>query len=371
MRWAKDNAVLLISALLAAGSAILVPPDAAYLDYFDVPTLATLFCMLASISALHGVRFFAALAERIVGVFGSLRGVVVGFVLATALASSLFTNDMALLALLPLAALVLSATGHAERLAFVFVMMTIAANLGGMVTPFGSPQNLYLYSRYEIPAGEFAWIMAVPFAASMLLLLALCLAVPRERIAAVPVRTAFEPRPTLLYLVLFALTVCMVLRIAPLWAGALVPLALLVVDRRALARLDWGLMGTFVAFFVFAGNLARVPAVTQAFESLLQGSVLLWSALSSQVISNVPSAILLSRFTENYPELLVGVNIGGVGTLVASLASLITLNEFRRLDRAGTGRFLVIFTVLNVAFFAVLLALTGALFASGLHPGGG
>ena len=146
-------------------------------------------------------------------------------------------------------------------------------------------------------------------------------------------------------------------RVVPPWVGALVPAVLLVADRGALARLDWGLLGTFAAFFVFAGNVARMPALSEWLGVVVQGDVLLSAALSSQVISNVPAAILLSPFTDDYAQLLVGVNIGGVGTIIASLASLIVLSQFRRVEPGGTGRFLGLFSAVNFGFLGVLLAL--------------
>ncbi|CAG7621947.1 Inner membrane protein YbiR [Leucobacter soli] len=353
--------MLLIAVALAAGSAVLVPPDPAYLAYVDLRTLTLLFCMLATITALQRVRFFAAIATRVVRPFRTLRGLVLALVLATAAASALFTNDVALLGFLPLAYRALDSTGHRGSLAFTFVMMTVAANLGGMITPFGSPHNLYLHAFYEIPTLRFVEIMLWPFLVSIVLILVLCLLVPRAPIARPEVDIAFTSRRIFVYLLLFALVIAIVFRALPLWAGLAVPLVLLVTDRRALARLDWGLLGTFAAFFVFAGNLSRIPEVSAALASFMQIDPLLSAALASQMISNVPAAILLSHFTSDYAQLLLGVNIGGVGTLVASLASLIAFAHFRVVAPGETRRFLVIFSAVNLAFLAVLLLVFGVL----------
>ena len=148
----------------------------------------------------------------------------------------------------------------------------------------------------------------------------------------------------------------MVFRILPYWIGLIViPAVLLFLDREALRQVDYPLLFTFAFFFIFSGNMASIPAVSGFFSSLLEKSTLVVSALSCQLISNVPSAILLSRFTENYRELLVGVNIGGVGTLISSLASLITFREYLRREPGKAGRYLALFSLFNFAFLFLML----------------
>lgn len=355
--WLRHNAVFAVAVALAAISAVFVRPDAEYAGYFDLRTLATLFCMLATIAALQRVRFFSAIATRIVRPFRTLRALVAALVVATGLGSAVFTNDIALIGFLPLAYQALHTTGNRRHVPFAFVMMTVAANLGGMITPFGSPQNLYLHSFYEIPTLRFIEIMLLPFGISIVLIAGLCLLVPNTPIDEPRIDVAFAPRRIFLYLALFALTLLIVFRAVPPWVGAIVPVVLLGADRGALARLDWGLLGTFAAFFVLAGNLSRMPAVSESLGALVRGDVLLAAALSSQAISNVPAAILLSHFTADYAQLLVGVNIGSVGTLIASLASLITLAQLRRVEPRATARFIGLFSIVNLGLFAVLLAL--------------
>lgn len=156
---------------------------------------------------------------------------------------------------------------------------------------------------------------------------------------------------------LFAYSVFIVFRVVPYWTGLiLIPISLVFTDRRALARVDYGLLFTFVFFFVFAGNVSRVAPVREVLSALMEKNTLVFSTLSCQFISNVPSAILLSHFTENYRELLWGVNIGGTGTLIASLASLITYRQYRAADPTHTHRYVVLFSAFNFAFLAVLLA---------------
>ncbi|MBO4978879.1 MAG: citrate transporter [Clostridia bacterium] len=356
VRWIKSNFVLSIAFCLALITAFIVPPDSEYVGYFDFKTLACLFCTLAVICALKNIRFFTVLARTIVHATGNLRSAVLALVFITFFGSMLIANDMALITFLPLGYYVLSSTGKKDHMAFVFVMQNIAANLGGMLTPFGNPQNLYLYSHFEIPTGEFVAIMLPPFLAATVLIVICCLFVKPEKIdLSEKEESKLPPTRTVLYLILFAVSISVVFHAIPYLLGtAVVLVSLLVLDRKALLRVDYGLLLTFTCFFVFAGNLARVELVHTLLSTLLEKSTLLISILSCQVISNVPSAILLSRFTADYPSLLLGVNIGGTGTLIASLASLITFREYSFREPYKIGHYLKVFTLLNLLFLVIL-----------------
>ena len=324
----KSHVVLIVALAAAAVTCFFVTPDAAYADYFDLDTLSCLFCTLAVVSALKERRFFEWLAGKIVTAFGNMRRVAFALVFVTYFGSMVMANDMALVTFLPLGFYVLSSCGKKEYTAFVFVMQNVAANLGGMLTPFGNPQNLYLYSYYSIAAGEFFKIMALPFAVAFLLIAVTCLFVKPVHVELETPETAAPPAwRMIVYFVLFALSVLIVFRVFPFYVGLIVvTVALLILEPKAFLHVDYALLLTFCAFFVFSGNLARIPAVEQTLGSLVALSPLLVGTASCQVISNVPSAVLLSRFTTDYRHLLVAVNIGGLGTPVSSLASLITLN---------------------------------------------
>lgn len=369
--------MLVVAAMAAAASALAVPPDEAYLGYFDWKTLGCLFCVLAVASALRLMGAFDRAARAVIARFRSPRPLALALVLTTAGLSCVATNDMALIMMLPLSAATLMGANLPRLVAPVFVLQSLAANLCGMIVPFGNPQNLYLYSYYGLGLGDFLATMALPFALSTISIVActwwLCgrtdssspsdtrnLAMPmplgRRRLAA--------------YGLLFALTLLAVFRIVPVAAAvAVVAAALAALDRRALTAVDWGLLATFACFFVFAGNLARVPEVSAWLSPLMADHGLLVSAGLSQIISNVPAAVLLSHFTGAWQPLLVGVNIGGAGTLVGSLASLITLQHFTSvhkifpraaaLPELSTGRFLALFSVLNFGFLAILLIACG------------
>lgn len=352
------SSVVPVVALAAAGiTCFFVPFDREYLGYFDLQTLSCLFCTLAVVAAFKNIRFFVWLADIIVRRFKNMRNIVLALVFVTYFGSMVMANDMALITFLPLGYFVLDSCGNKKLTALTFIMQNIAANLGGMLTPFGNPQNLYLYSYFNIAAGEFFKIMALPFAVAFLLILGVCLFVKPEKaeVLSAPKKTPPVWRIAL-YSVLFVLSVLIVFRVFPYYWGLLaVTAALLIFDFRAVLRVDYGLLFTFCAFFVFSGNMARIPAVEEFLGGLVALDPLAFGVLSCQVISNVPSAVLLSKFTSDYANLLVAVNIGGLGTPIASLASLITLNTYRRVCPGQTKKYIAKFLLLNFSFLAVLI----------------
>lgn len=354
----KKNTVMVIALFAAVLTSLIVPIDRNYLGYFDFKTLTCLFCTLAVVCALKNQNFFYILARKIVQLFKTARLCVLALVYITFIGSMLIANDMALLTFLPLGYFALTTTGKQKYMAFTFIMQNIAANLGGMLTPFGNPQNLYLYTKFSIPNGEFVHIMTPPFVFSVVLITLCCfLFVKSEPLQLEDESVSLDPRRTTLYLCLFVLAIAIVFRTIPYWIGLLIiPPVLLIVDRKALGLVDYPLLFTFVFFFVFAGNMARIGAVQTFFGFLLDKSTLLFSTISCQFISNVPSAILLSQFTGDYRDLLVGVNIGGAGTLIASLASLITFREYVKHNPGKGLAYFAEFSAFNFVFLFLLLA---------------
>lgn len=352
----KENAVLVIAIIAALLTSFIVPPDAKYLEYFDFKTLSCLFCVLAVVCALRNVKFFYTLARQIVRKFKNARIAILALVYITFIGSMLIANDMALLTFLPLGYFILSTTKKEKYLAFTFIMQNIAANLGGMLTPFGNPQNLYLYSKFNIPDGEFVRIMFPPFILAIALITLCCLIfVKKEALEIEESDVKLPIGRVAIYLALFAVAIMMVFRFMPYQVGLIIiPLALIFLDKKALMQVDYGLLFTFVFFFIFAGNMGRIDTVRDFFSYLLNINTLVFSALSCQVISNVPSAILLSQFTDNYRELLLGVNIGGAGTLIASLASLITFKEYTKQDPDHVKEYVVKFSLFNFGFLITL-----------------
>ncbi len=354
--FAAKNTVLVIAATLALISCFIVKPDAEYLGYFDLKTLTCLFCTLAVICALKNIRFFTITARKIVKCAGNTRTLSLALVYITFIGSMFLANDMALLTFLPLGYISLSATGKEKYMAPIFIFQNIAANLGGMLTPFGNPQNLYIYTKFNIPTGEFMSVMLLPFVLSIILFTACCFFIPKEPLTLESNENeTFSRGRTVFYLVLFALTILTVFRLIPYYICLpIILVAILFSDRKALLKVDYPLLLTFTAFFLLAGNVSRIGAVNDFFSFLLEKNALLTSVLSCQAISNVPSAILLSEFTENWRELLVGVNIGGVGTLISSLASLITFREYTSHIKGKTLRYIGLFSALNFGFLIIL-----------------
>lgn len=356
LSFVKKNVVLCVAIVAAAVTSCIVPPDKTYFSYFDWKTLTCLFCVLAVVCAFKNIDFFFVLAKQIVRAFKNTRACVLALAYVTFIGSMLIANDMALLTFLPLGYFVLSSTGKKKYMAFTFIMQNIAANLGGMLTPFGNPQNLYLYTKFNIPTGEFMTVMLPPFLLSVSLITLCCFVfVKKEPLEIAEEKIRLPKWRTIVYGILFALSIVIVFRVIPFWIGLIViPVALLFLDRKALKDVDYGLLFTFVAFFIFAGNMSRIPLVEKLLGSLMTKQPLLVSVLSCQVISNVPSAILLSQFTGDYAPLLLGVNIGGVGTLISSLASLITFREYASHDRAGVKKYILLFSAFNFGFLFLL-----------------
>lgn len=380
-RFAKGNVVLLVSAICALATVFLVPPDEGYLAYVDWETIGCLFCVLAVANAFRLAGALECVAHALLKGLRGPRGVVFALVFLTGILSMFVTNDMALIVMLPVASAALLRAGCCRLLPLVFVLQGLSANLCGMVMPFGNPQNLFLYSHFALSLGDFLRTMLPFFLTSLVLLAASVLLLVGGVAGAWSGGGSADSAPrlkagsgrVLAYACLLLLSALAVFRVLPAAVAVAVVLAvLLCCDRMALQAVDYPLLLTFMCFFVFAGNLARIPQLSLWLASAVQGSELLVSAGLSQVISNVPAAVLLAQFTGDWAGILVGVNIGGAGTLVGSLANLIVLQRFLAVRRElasgaspcsdipSTGRFMAVFTALN-ALFLLVLALQGVL----------
>ena len=359
LSWLRREPVLCISAVCAALSMLLTPPSAAYLNYVDWRVISLLFCLMAVVAGLQDCGVFAVLAQRLLAGEKRLRFVTLVLVLLPFFTSMLVTNDVALITFVPFSILVLGLIGRTERLAYVVVLQTIAANLGSMATPVGNPQNLYLYATYELTPGQFFTAVLPLVLASLAGLTAAAVWGRPESIRVAfpqPVRVRRPSRLGLMCL-LFVLCLLCVCRLLPYPALVAVVLSALVIFGRDLfRRLDYALLLTFVCFFLFAGNVGANPAVREVLTAVLARNTALASGIASQVISNVPAAVLLSGFTADWRGLLIGVNVGGLGTPIASLASLISLKAYLRSAGARPGRYLAVFLLANGIALAVLCA---------------
>ena len=337
-----------------------VSPDAEYLGYIDFKTLACLFCLMVSVKGLERNGALNRVSLAITGRLKTLRTLAFSLVFACFFFAMFVTNDVSLIAIIPIAFTMLSACGMESWSAFLIVLLSIAANIGSSLTPIGNPQNLYLFTRYEIPLGEFLWTMLPIVAAGGALLALSCLFIPNLELNKAETRLEEPLRKSgvVFYAALFLLSVLTVFGFVPYWAAAAaVFLAVLNFDRKTLFTVDYSLLLTFVAIFLFVGNLARIEPI-RAFLSRITGTnTLLTAILTSQATSNVPAAILLSGFTDNAKELLAGVNIGGLGTLIASMASVISYKIYASVHKGQTGRYMLLFSLWNPAFLVLLTAL--------------
>ena len=352
----RREPVLLIAALAALVSCFFVSPDPVYLAYMDYRTLALLYCLMTVVAGLRQAGLFAHLAHSLCENVKSVRTIGLVLVLLCFFSAMLITNDVALLTFVPFAVVVLGMTDRKKDLIHVVVLQTVAANLGSMLTPVGNPQNLYLYSYYDFRFGDFLRLTLPVWLLSLLLVLLACLVLsPAPLSLFLGEEPDLDRRALWLYLALFLVCLGVVLRFVS-WPVmlAIVVLVLLILDRPILLKADFMLLLTFVAFFVFSGNLARIEAVDRLLRRLLEGRVYLTSLLASQIISNVPAALLLSGFTADARSLLLGVDIGGLGTPIASLASLISMKLYAHSDHAHTGRYLAEFTLVNLILLLLL-----------------
>ena len=352
----RREPVLLIAALAAAVSCFFVPPDAGYIRYFDLRTLALLYCLMTVVAGLRQAGLFAHLAHTLCLRVSSVRAMGALLVGLCFFSSLLITNDVALLTFVPFAVVVLGMAERRDALIRIVVLQTAAANLGSMLTPVGNPQNLYLYSYYDLsPAAFFSATFPI-WALSLLLIALCCLSLPKDPLKVfLGEEPGMDRRSAALHGALFVVCLLVVLRVIswPVMLAAVIAV-LLVLDRKLLLRADFMLLLTFGAFFIFAGNLARVDAVDALLRRLLRGREYWTSLLFSQVISNVPAALLLSGFTDSVRELLLGVNVGGLGTPIASLASLISMKLYAHSENAHPLRYLAEFCVVNVLLLLIL-----------------
>lgn len=363
----RGNAVLVTSLVLAVASMALVPPSADYLDYIDVRMLCILFCFMAVVAGMRECHLFGALAGRLLAGRHSHRTLCLILVMLPFFCSMFVTNDVALITFVPFTILVLGMAGRDASILPVVVLQTLAANLGSMLLPFGNPQNLYIYSRFDLGFSDLMLLLAPFVIAGGVVLCLMCLGFDRDEVHVEMSRDRDVRSRGLLVLmfVLFALCILTVLRMAPWQAVLVVTVVCIAVARPGiLGRVDYGLLLTFVFLFIFTGNIAHVDAVGSALGSLMSWDPALASFLVSQVISNVPAATLLSGFTDSWQGLLVGTDVGGFGTPIASMASMISLGIYSKTENADTRRYLLWFSAANVAMIVVLLGvawLTGDL----------
>ncbi len=379
----KKETVCCIAFLLAVVSMFFIPPSVNYFSYIDFRVLALLFSLMAVVRGFSSIGVFTRLGTLLLTHVHSLRMLSALFIFLCFFFSMLITNDVALITFVPFTILVLSMAEQKKFLIPVIVLETIAANLGSMLTPLGNPQNLYLYTISGLSIGAFVRIMLPYSFVSAILLLIFILFLPKDTVSTATAANTANSTNTVTasntsnviceavkarknsrilftaYLILFLLCLLTVLHILPYQIMFLLVLTgFLLLDYRVLKDVDYFLLLTFLCFFIFIGNMKQISLVHELISKLLVHHEVLMGIGASQIISNVPAAILLSGFTDDYSALLIGVNLGGLGTLIASLASLISFKFYANSNGSDTRRFLGIFTLYNVIFLGVLFVLS-------------
>lgn len=360
----KKRIVFCVSFLLAVISCFFEPPSKTYFSYIDWNTLGILFALMAAIQGLNSWGIFKSFGRFLCSKCRTTKSLCCLLVFMCFFTSMFITNDVALLTFVPFALILLcSIDGVAGWIPmYTVILQTVAANTGSMLTPVGNPQNLFLYEQSGMQLGQFILILLPYTLLCGALLLICCLFIPSVKLTRARTDTGTPHKTKLnlfLYVALFLLCLFSVARFVPKLVTAAVAFVVLVIfDRKTLAKVDYFLLLTFVCFFIFSGNLSNIPAVRTFLQQTLAGRECLTSALVSQVVSNVPATLMLYPFTENLKELLLGVNFGGLGTLVGSLASLISFNIYGQqkvnYELPSQGKFLGLFTVVNVIFLVIL-----------------
>lgn len=353
----KKEVVLSIAIVAMIITMFFVPIDREYLDYFEYKTLLALFCMLAVVAGLKNTNVFELISRKLISLFKTRRAVIYCLVYGTFFFDMIVANDMSLITFLPLTYIVLHSTGNDKYLSYTFILQTIAANMGGMITPYGNPQNLFLFNQYEISIGEFFDVLLIPSAAVAVMLFIAVLFVKNEKLELKnDEKLVIKKKELIVYGVLFVFVILSIFRVVPhLVTLALVVIAVLIVDHTRFKHVDYALLATFCVFFVFSGNMARISAIKDFVAGIVEKNTLVAGIVSCQFISNVPTAVFLSNFTDNYRDLLVSVNIGSLGIIISSLASLITLKEYLKHQPQNFKRYMGLFTLVNTTFLALMI----------------
>lgn len=358
VEFAKRENVLVISAFAAIISIFFVPPSISYISYIDFRVLAILFCLMVVIKGFNSIGFFDVMSKNLLKRIKGTRMLCYSLILLCFFLSMWITNDVALLTLVPFTILVLTMTKLEHLMIFVIVMETIGANLGSMLTPVGNPQNLYLYTYYGLSASTFFFITIPIVMTSFIILTVPIFFVKNNNITLV-----FAESPSIkdkkklwVYIALFLISIGCVFHLIPYQITiAIILIVFLFLDKELLLKIDYSLLLTFVCFFIFVGNVGQIDVITNKMKEFIEGKVFLTSIVLSQGISNVPAAILLSTFTDDYKNLILGTNIGGLGTMIASLASLISYKLYLKTTDKNTKKYLITFTLLNLLNLSILI----------------
>ena len=355
----KKDTVLVIATILAVISMFFNLPSKEYVEFIDFRVLGILLSLMIVMAGLGINGIFEGLGKSLIKRCNSTRMLAFVLIFLCFFSSMLLTNDVALITFVPLALLTLKMSGNEKHIVLIVVMQTIAANLGSMLTPMGNPQNLYLYGISGMDIGEFILLMLPYTIVSAVILCAVIFTIKKEDLTLninEENKKAISKWRVTIYLVMFVLCILVVVRVLPWYVvTAMIFVLTLFMEREAVKGADYALLLTFIAFFIFIGNMGEISAVKNMLSKLVEGREVIVSVIASQAVSNVPAALLLSGFTSNYEGLIIGTNLGGLGTLIASMASLISYKQVANEKSDIKGKYFISFTVWNVVFLGILL----------------
>lgn len=364
-QFVKNEIVLCVAFILATISCFIIVPSKSYFEYIDFRTLSILFSLMITMAGFQKLSIFRQIGEALVNRTKTLRGLVIILVLLSFFSSMFITNDVALLTFVPFSIITLSIANKKDKYIIVIVLETLAANLGSMLTPLGNPQNLYLYSLSNMGLWSFVKLM-LPYSLCSLILLLISVEffIGKEEgkltktQANIYQRSKKDKLLIAVYVILFLLSILVVSRVLPYYIGLIIVIITVILfDNRVLRKPDYSLLFTFIFLFIFIGNIKRISMLSDFLGEIIKVNEVGVAILLSQLISNVPAAILCSGFTKNIVKLIIGTNLGGLGTLIASMASLISFKQYSYIDGADTKRYILVFTVLNVIYLACLYML--------------
>ena len=351
----RSQTVLTVAFIAAVLSMAAVPPDSGYEEYIDFNVLILLFCLMGVVAGFRSAGVFEKLTETLLRYVKNSRALCFILMCVCFFTSMLVTNDVALITFVPLTLMLYSGQAGNISCIMTIVIQTAAANLGSMMTPIGNPQNLYLYSQYNLNLGDFISTLLPIGVLSFILLILSCLLVKNEpMVISHSNKTKLDSIKLAVMVVLFIVCILTVLRIIPYIVCLVIVCAGLLTEPKLYGKIDYFLLFTFVCFFIFVGNIGRIDIISTALFSMMSRCELIVSVLVSQVISNVPAAVMLSAFTDNASELLRGANIGGLGTPVASLASLISWQFYSKESSSKRGKYMSVFLIVNIVGLILL-----------------
>jgi len=354
----KREVVLVIAAVLVIVSMILVPPNVQYFTYIDYPVIVILFCLMVTVAGFMKLGILDFISVKLLTKVKDVKMLRIILVNCVFFSSMFFTNDVALIAFVPITIGIFHFVGR-DKLIFTLVLETIAANIGSMLTPIGNPQNLYLYSFYHIHIFDFMKIVLPIGCIGYVIIMCILLASKGGSIDVIIERKSDIGNKKALFLCFFGIFILCILTVlhivSYLICVAIVFVSIIIIDRKLFRKVDYGLLLTFVLFFIFVGNIEQLPIVKSTLSYFLTYSVFGTSILSSQVISNVPAAMMISLFTGDARSVLLGVNIGGIGTPIASLASLISFRLYAKSNSSTSAKYLGVFTVYNIVILILLI----------------